>query len=153
MPRSNASTPASAAPDLRPGSRNGKLEPSIEDDVSTVRRSGRARKAPTNILPGERAHSLDEIKSSPISAKSVAKDEPRRNAKRKAAPEVFDVPDDILDKALSPVAPEDLNEWDAWVELESDPAFFNLILQHLGAKDVKIQELFSVDEGSLSILP
>ncbi len=49
--------------------------------------------------------------------------------------------------------PDELDEWEAWVELESDPAFFNVILQDLGVKDVKMQELFSVDEGSLSILP
>ncbi|KAB5526290.1 ubiquitin carboxyl-terminal hydrolase, family 1, partial [Coniochaeta sp. 2T2.1] len=152
MPRSNASIRASAAPSSRPGSRNGKLEPSIEEDApATVRRSGRARKAPTKILPGERDNDRDD--KSPTYAKSVAKDEQRRNVKRKAAPEVFDVPDDIIDKALSPMQPDELDEWDAWVELESDPAFFNLILQHLGVKDVKIQELFSVDEGSLSILP
>jgi len=88
-----------------------------------------------------------------MSVKSSAAEEQRRNPKRKAAPEVFDLPDDLLDKALAPMGPEELDEWEGWVELESDPAFFNVILQDLGVRDVKIQELFSVDEGSLAILP
>ena len=32
-------------------------------------------------------------------------------------------------------------------------AFFNVILRELGVKDVKIQELFGVDEDSLGFLP
>lgn len=66
---------------------------------------------------------------------------------------MFDLPNNLLDKALAPMGPTELDEWEAWVELESDPAFFSLILQDLGVKDVKIQELFSLDEGSLAILP
>lgn len=85
--------------------------------------------------------------------KKSAAEQQRKNPKRKAAPEVFDLPDDLLDRSVAPVGSDELDEWEAWVELESDPAFFNVILQDLGVKDVKIQELFSVDEGSLSILP
>jgi ubiquitin carboxyl-terminal hydrolase L5 len=127
-----------------------------DDEPPTVRRSGRARRPPANFTEKGNANNQDEIQTSPTFAKSVQKgaaEEQRRNPKRKAAPEVFDLPDDLLDKALAPMEPDELDEWEAWVELESDPAFFNVILQDLGVKDVKIQELFSVDEGSLAILP
>lgn len=156
MARSSTSTRTSAAPPSRPGSQSGKLETTLEDEATpTVRRSGRARRPPA-VLPSEKGKAQDDIKTSPTFAKSVRKsagDEQRRNPKRKAAPEVFGLPDDLLDKALAPMGPDELDEWEAWVELESDPAFFNLILQDLGVKDVKMQELFSVDEGSLSMLP
>ncbi|OIW26380.1 cysteine proteinase [Coniochaeta ligniaria NRRL 30616] len=156
MARASTNTRTSAAPSSRPGSRSGKPDTNLEDDAPpTVRRSGRARRPPA-IQLGENSNSKDEIKSSPTFAKSVQKstaDEQRRNPKRKAAPEVFDLPDDLLDKALAPMEPNELDKWKAWVELESDPAFFNVILKDLGVKDVKMQELFSVDEGSLSILP
>jgi ubiquitin carboxyl-terminal hydrolase L5 len=127
----------------------------MADDVApTVRRSVRARRPPAILI--ERDNTNHDIKSSPTFAKSVQKsaaDEQRRNPKRKAAPDLFDLPDDLLDEAMAPMTPDEMGEWEAWVELESDPAFFNVILQDLGVKDVKIQELFGVDEGSLAILP
>ena len=77
----------------------------------------------------------------------------RRNPRRRPAPEVFPVPDDVLEAALAPIQTAELEDWEGWIELESDPSSFNVILQDLGVKDVKIEELFSVDEGSLSVLP
>ncbi|UKZ87454.1 uncharacterized protein TrAFT101_003252 [Trichoderma asperellum] len=82
--------------------------------------------------------------------------EPRRNPKRKAAEaarESIDLPDNLLDEALRPLTPADIEEWEGWVELESEPAFFNTILQDLGVKDVKVQELFSIDQSWIDTLP
>lgn len=127
-------------------------EDDVEEDVPpTLRRSGRARKVKARDLHMGDADSEDEITSSPTFQKYEAR--PRRNPKRKAAPEVFDLPVEMLAAALAPVRPEELQDWEGWIELESDPSFFNVILRDLGVKDVKIQELFSVDEGSLAILP
>lgn len=155
MARPSTSTRTSDARPPRSDSRRGKLEVNADEEAPpTVRRSGRARRPPPILT--EQSNGQDSIKSSPTLSKSVQRggvDEQRRNPKRKAAPEVFDLPNDLLDKALAPMSPTELDEWDAWVELESDPAFFSLILQDLGVKDVKIQELFSLDEGSLAILP
>jgi ubiquitin carboxyl-terminal hydrolase L5 len=120
-----------------------------EEMPATLRRSGRTRKSP-GLYMGD-ADSEDELVSSPTFKKS--QERPRRNPKRKATPEVFDLPEEMLEAALAPVRPEELQEWEGWIELESDPSFFNVILRDLGVKDVKIQELFSVDEGSLAILP
>lgn len=161
MARSGTSTRTSAVPASRPGSRNGKPEATPEDGTPpAVRRSGRARRPPASLITDltDKANARDETSASPTVAKSAHKSAAedqgyRRNAKRKAAPEIFDVPDDLLDKALAPMEPDELDEWEAWVELESDPAFFNVILKDLGVQHVKMQELFSVDEGSLSILP
>ncbi|KAK2612109.1 hypothetical protein QQS21_001839 [Conoideocrella luteorostrata] len=80
---------------------------------------------------------------------------PRRNPKRKVA-EVADAsdvapesPEDLLGKSCSPLTQQEIEDWQGWVELESEPAFFNAIIRDLGVKDVKIQELFSVDQASL----
>lgn len=81
--------------------------------------------------------------------------EPRRNPKRKAAEaatEALNLPDNLLDEALRPLTAADVEEWEGWVELESEPAFFNTILHHLGVKDVKVQELFSIDQSWLDTL-
>lgn len=50
--------------------------------------------------------------------------EPRRNPKRKtaeAAIESLNLPDNLLDEALRPLTSTDIEEWEGWVELESEP--------------------------------
>ncbi|KAI5466478.1 hypothetical protein BGZ63DRAFT_411755 [Mariannaea sp. PMI_226] len=82
--------------------------------------------------------------------------EPKRNPKRKAsetANQLTKIPEKLLDEALAPLTLEDIQAWDGWIELESEPAFFNTILRDLGVQDVKAQEIFSIDQGSLSLLP
>ncbi|KAG8426502.1 hypothetical protein J3459_008069 [Metarhizium acridum] len=83
-------------------------------------------------------------------------DRPRRNPKRKAL-ENIDSPDvpprELLEEACSPLTSQEIEEWEGWIELESEPAFFNIILRDLGVKHVKIQELFTVDQASLDALP
>ncbi|KAL1853666.1 hypothetical protein Daus18300_011702 [Diaporthe australafricana] len=55
-------------------------------------------------------------------------------------------PEDLLRETLAPIRDVEQDEWKAWVEIESDPAFFNGLLRDLGAQDIKVSELFSVDE-------
>lgn len=64
----------------------------------------------------------------------------------------------------------DRNTWPGWVEMESEPvrlilwtcncnlltryqALFNVMLREMGVKGVKIQELYSIDDDMLAILP
>ncbi|EGX96601.1 ubiquitin carboxyl-terminal hydrolase [Cordyceps militaris CM01] len=90
-----------------------------------------------------------------MSQKDLVTSEKRRTPKRKAAPppQSHVLPDNLLEEALKPLTSADVEGWDGWIELESEPAFFNMILKDLGVKDVKVQELFSLDQGSLDILP
>ncbi|KAF5677217.1 ubiquitin carboxyl-terminal hydrolase isozyme l5 [Fusarium heterosporum] len=83
---------------------------------------------------------------------------PRRNPKRKAAEAASEVnhlinSDNLLGEALSPLSQEDIEEWEGWVELESEPAFFNIILRDLGVRNAKAQEIFTIDQDSLALLP
>lgn len=77
---------------------------------------------------------------------------PRRNPKRKLS-ETADVadgiPDDPLGEACRPLTPQEIEDWKGWVELESEPAFFNIILRDLGVRNAKVQELFAIDQESL----
>ncbi|SPO01352.1 uncharacterized protein DNG_04028 [Cephalotrichum gorgonifer] len=83
----------------------------------------------------------------------------RRNPKRSAAALVETQPVDdrvrenILDAALEPMTEAELEKWDGWIELESEPAFFNYILRELGAKDVQIQEVLCLDDDLIRQLP
>lgn len=78
----------------------------------------------------------------------------------------------MLREALRPLEPKEIEEWEGWAELESEPvsyagdmasfwgptrlislqAFFNTILRDLGVEGVKVQELFSVDQESVNLL-
>lgn len=88
----------------------------------------------------------------------VAMSEPRRNPKRKACEPANEVnqrinSDELLNEALAPLSQEDIEEWEGWIELESEPAFFTIILRDLGVQNVKAQEIFTIDQDSLSHLP
>lgn len=79
-----------------------------------LRRSGRARKRPS-----DQSEDADYNKES--STTSPPSTETRRNPKRRAAPEAFDVPDNLLEASLGPWKENEQAEWASWIELESDP--------------------------------
>jgi ubiquitin carboxyl-terminal hydrolase L5 len=79
-----------------------------------LRRSGRARKRPSD-------HSEDADYNKESLTTSPPSNETRRNPKRRAAPEAFDVPDNLLEASLGPWKENEQAEWASWIELESDP--------------------------------
>ncbi|EKD15117.1 uncharacterized protein L3040_003681 [Drepanopeziza brunnea f. sp. 'multigermtubi'] len=60
---------------------------------------------------------------------------------------------DTVEEALKPLTDDERRAWKGWVELESDPAHFNYVLRQLGINDIKIQEIFSLDDEFLVYLP
>lgn len=72
------------------------------------------------------------VKTREVSAETASTSglsEPRRNPKRKAAEaarESISLPDNLLDEALRPLSPADIEEWEGWVELESEPVSMTL---------------------------
>ncbi|KAK1451523.1 ubiquitin carboxyl-terminal hydrolase, family 1 [Colletotrichum melonis] len=59
----------------------------------------------------------------------------------------------LLRESLAPLGEDELTEWEGWCEVESEPAFFNAMLREMGVKDVKVQEVFAVDEDYVATLP
>ncbi|KAI8965536.1 cysteine proteinase [Daldinia sp. FL1419] len=121
----------------------------INTSGSGTRRSGRATKAPAKydeeyVIPAYQAPAQSAIPSS----------RPKRKAARIAADNiVLEEPGPLLETALSRISQEERKEYGGWVELESEPGFFNAILQELGAKDFKVQEVYSLDRDILQFLP
>lgn len=101
-----------------PSSENGETSQKPAEDALPVRRSGRARKSRPNY--DEDSDSDSEHQSSIASPSSTTD---RRNPKRKAAPDAFDVPlpDNLLEASLGPWKENEQAEWPSWIELESDP--------------------------------
>lgn len=51
------------------------------------------------------------------------------------------------------LTPPDRDTWPGWVEMESEPAFFNAMLKDMGVRGVKMSEVWSLDDNDLAILP
>ena len=91
-----------------------------ESSVPTTRRSTRARK-PARVYEEESETASIAAPPSPRSAEHTPTPATRRNAKRKAAPEVFVTPENIIEASLQPWEENEQAEWPSWTELESDP--------------------------------
>lgn len=55
--------------------------------------------------------------------------------------------------ATAPPPPLDRTTWPGWVEMESEPAFFNTMLADLGVQGLKLYDVVSLDTLSLLTLP
>ncbi|KAL7620034.1 hypothetical protein AAE478_010583 [Parahypoxylon ruwenzoriense] len=115
---------------------------------TAARRSSRARKAPAKydeeyVIPAYET-------PRPTSRQS----RPKRKAAQAATQSI--VPEDagpLLENILDRMSPDERREYGGWVELESEPGFFNAMLQELGAKDFKVQEVYSLEADILEFLP
>lgn len=95
------------------------------DPPSSLRRSVRNRK-PRVLEPEEEpsfamAKAQAEIRKTPSPVQSEELEPVRRNPKRKATPEFFDVPGYLLEASLEAWNENELEEWPSWAEVESDP--------------------------------
>lgn len=61
---------------------------------------------------------------------------PPKGVKRKAAGDSNGSP---------PLLPPDRSTWPGWVELESEPALFNILLQDMGVRGIAIREIQDLD--------
>ncbi|KAL8785934.1 MAG: hypothetical protein Q9213_003083 [Squamulea squamosa] len=52
-----------------------------------------------------------------------------------------------------PATNEDRSRWKGFCEIESEPAFFNVMLREFGVEDVRVQEVVSLDSEMLAYLP
>ncbi|KAL1983079.1 hypothetical protein VTN96DRAFT_492 [Rasamsonia emersonii] len=50
-------------------------------------------------------------------------------------------------------AESDRGTWNGFCEIESEPALFNVMLREFGVKGIKVQEVVSLDDGMMSLLP
>ena len=107
-----------------------KSAPQPDDHQPTapfLRRSARRTTRPSYLSPDRAPPRAKAKKRPPSSAKMTAP--ARRNPKRKAnEPSKFlsDLPSDLLSEALKPLEPNEIEEWEGWVELESEPVSHRL---------------------------
>ncbi|KAK5713919.1 hypothetical protein LTR17_017346 [Elasticomyces elasticus] len=78
---------------------------------------------------------------------------PKRNNKRKAAVVNAAAMKDGNSSNSTELAVPDRATWPGWVEMESEPAFFNVMLTEMGVRGVKVQEVYDMDQTFLLTLP
>ncbi|KAI1090504.1 cysteine proteinase [Rostrohypoxylon terebratum] len=114
-----------------------------------IRRTTRLKKPPSRY-DDEYVNPSPTISVQP----SVKQPRPKRKATQVATSNI--IPEDvapILEDILTRMNPGERKEYGGWVELESEPGFFNAMLQELEAKDFKVQEVYSLDPDTLGFLP
>ncbi|KAI1411544.1 cysteine proteinase [Hypoxylon sp. FL1857] len=118
-----------------------------------IRRSSRARRVPMSRIDQYYFKPARGPPDQPASP-TIKQARPKRKAAQAATESM--VPEDtgpLLEELLDRMSPDERKEYGGWVELESEPGFFNAILQELGAKDFKVQEVYSLDSDILGFLP
>jgi hypothetical protein len=118
-PPTGVSNPEGAAPEpeVRADAAQGTLPP-----PEAPRRSGRRITKTTPFDPV--AKSAAVIESPAKGSAPSGANETRRNPKRKAsetARQLSLASSDLLEEALRPLEPAEIEEWEGWIELESEP--------------------------------
>lgn len=52
-----------------------------------------------------------------------------------------------------PLVAPDRNNWPGWVEFESEPELFDILLKDMGVRGLSIRELTGVYDGSMKMIP
>ncbi|KAI0150584.1 cysteine proteinase [Xylariaceae sp. FL1272] len=121
----------------------------MSDDIP-IRRSERAKKVPRKY--DEEVIIMAETTRKPLP--TIKMDRPKRKAAEAAREQTEPEDVEVLQEQLFACMDiDERKEYRGWVELESEPAFFNAMLQDLGAKDFKVDELFGLDGQALRELP
>lgn len=160
-----------------------KMEVSIEDLSVLGSGNIRRRSTRIKTSPSTRSNSFDQSRQDTPTLKScpptetkpdpVLESKPNRRGGLRKRRESSPVGDDPMIAAMKPLTDQERQDWKGWVELESNPVrlcsqiylyplrrklilieeLFNYILRQYGTKDVKVQEVYSLDDETLSCLP
>ncbi|EPE03369.1 ubiquitin carboxyl-terminal hydrolase [Ophiostoma piceae UAMH 11346] len=57
--------------------------------------------------------------------------------------------DDVYKRLFAPTTDKEIQEWQGWCDIESEPDFFNFILHELGVRNATVQEVYGIDEETL----
>lgn len=94
------------------------------------------------MSPSSKKRFLAELPEEPLGKKSKMGEE------ESLEPSIrFPSPPDV------PATSVDKETWQGYCEIESDPAYFSVILREIGIQGVDVQELLMVDTEQLSLLP
>ncbi|KAK8100802.1 Ubiquitin carboxyl-terminal hydrolase 2 [Apiospora kogelbergensis] len=125
-----------------------------EEPIKPIRRSTRQRRIvnryeDTEFQPPSSSHSGTTL----VSMSTRPKRKAAAMASKKMEPETLKANLSQLEHALCAMQPGERKEFAGWVEIESEPAFFNAMLHSFGAPSFQIRELWGLDPEALAFLP
>lgn len=153
MPRPTRSTRNSVADYTSGSSQELREEANVDSQRPSTASS--AMSPTDNSIANSDDFEMSNTKKRTGSKASPAFANPFRRTSRRASKEdeVTMEIDDPLKFIQTPATEEELHAWKGWLELESEPAFFNVMLRDMGVKGVKVQELYSLDEEMIAFVP
>ncbi|CAI4214626.1 unnamed protein product [Parascedosporium putredinis] len=103
---------------------------------------------------GDGASSGEQAGSAAVAASPPSRRNPKRSASKLPAATLTpaEIPENVMDAALAPLDPNELDEWTGWAVFESDPVgliLFHTYLGRLGVKDVRVTDAFDIVDESL----
>ena len=81
---------------------------------------------------------------------------PRQSKKRRTTrDDISDVADtcSLIADLMKPTTSGEREKWQGWAEIESDPAFFNVMLKEFGVRGASVREIFSLDQELIESMP
>ncbi|KAL5446777.1 hypothetical protein PMIN06_007657 [Paraphaeosphaeria minitans] len=122
------------------------LEAPMESQDEASAAPATSAKSPENGEAREMSPTSHKRSLSDVSEESVTKKSRREQV---ASPE----PSARFPSPPIPATAVDKETWQGYCEIESDPAYFSVILREIGIQGVDVQELLTVDQEQLSCLP
>ncbi|KAH8791490.1 hypothetical protein BGZ57DRAFT_784675 [Hyaloscypha finlandica] len=133
----------------------------LPSDLNSGERQRSSRVRSTSLRVSEtperstRSTPVASVKDTPQAETQSPKEEspvPSRSLRRRKSAFSNGIISDPIEEAMKALTEEERQNWKGWVELESDPALFSYILRAYGVRNVKIQEIFGLDDDSLLFL-
>lgn len=109
-------------------------------ECQPLRRSGRRVSKPSRLSPDPVPLRPRSRNKSTTPAKNMS--EPRRNPKRKASEPTkitADLHSDLLHEALRPLDAKEIEDWEGWIELESEPVSSAVVVYFSRRSDAREQ--------------
>lgn len=127
-------------------------QPIMEQTPPTIDPAGQSSAAtepPTPESPNSKKRVLVDspTEEEPVSKKLKDSLEMSPEHKEEAATTVFPSPPDY------PATKHDKETWQGFCDIESEPAYFSVILREMGVQDVTVREVFSMSPDYLAELP
>jgi ubiquitin carboxyl-terminal hydrolase L5 len=126
--------------------------PTMEQTPPTIdpaERHSAATQPPTPESPNSKKRALVDspTEEEPVSKKLKDSPEMSPEHKEQAETTAFPSPPDY------PATKHDKETWQGFCEIESEPAYFSVILREMGVQDVTVREVFSMSPDYLAELP
>lgn len=132
---SNGQSASAATPDLR-RSKRARINGPLDD----AKGSSSATGSPAPVQPTNGDDSKTDAQA-------------RRSYRKRSEKDDYATELETYKPPYAGITADEKRSWKGWCEIDSEPAFFNVMLKDLGVNGVRVREIYSLDPDMLAILP